>query len=92
MSTDPRFKCSQYKKCKLSDEFGTRQRAGSHGERGDLNICLSCATLNSANRKRKRLVSEPEPPVKRFAMPPAFSPGHPLRIGPDTNGGTGYQL
>jgi len=77
MSTDPRFKCSQCKKCKLSDEYGTCQREGSHGQKGDcLNICLSCTTVNSANRKQKRMESNPDHPVKRSATQPAFSPIH----------------
>jgi hypothetical protein len=75
MSTDPRFKCSQCKKYELSDGFGTRQKESSHGQKGDrLNICPSCTTTNSANRKRKRMESNPDRPVKRFATLPAFTP------------------
>jgi hypothetical protein len=75
MSTDPKFKCSQCKTHKVSNEFGTRQVCGLHAQKGDrLNICLACSTLNLANRKRKRLTSNPEPPVKRCAMPPTLLP------------------
>jgi hypothetical protein len=35
MSTDPRFKCSQCKQNKSSDQYGTCQKGGSHGQQGD---------------------------------------------------------
>jgi hypothetical protein len=58
MSTDPKFRCSQCKKYKLPDEYGTRQSGGSHGQKGSrLSVCLSCGAVNSANRKRRRIES-----------------------------------
>jgi len=74
MSTDPTFECSQCKNCRLSDEFGTRQREGRRGKKGDrLDICLSCTTANSTNRNRNRMESNSDRPVKLFATPTAFS-------------------
>jgi hypothetical protein len=34
MSTDPKFKCSQCKNHKVSNEFGTRQVCGLHAQKG----------------------------------------------------------
>ena len=71
MNTNPRFKCSQCKKYKLSDEYGTRQKGGSHGQEVvRLALCLSC---NGANRKRKRNKSGPDHPVKQFTTEPPTS-------------------
>jgi hypothetical protein len=75
MSANPSFKCERCNKFKLSDEFGTRQRAGSYGQKGDrLKRCLSCTTTDLANRKRKRMEDSIDPPSKRYAPPPAISP------------------
>jgi nitrate/TMAO reductase-like tetraheme cytochrome c subunit len=75
MSANPSFKCTQCHKFKLSDEFGTRQIASSHGQKGDrLKTCLSCTTVNSATRKRKRMEDSLNRPSKRCATPPAISP------------------
>ena len=75
MNTEPKFRCPTCEHDKTSNEFGTRQRGGVHGRKGDrLNVCLSCTTIIVANGKRKRLESGPVPPAKRFAVPPAISP------------------
>jgi len=75
MDTEPRFRCSTCKNHKTSNQFGTRQKRGAHGQVGDrLNVCLSCAASTPTNRKRKRLESNPVHPSKRFTVSPAISP------------------
>jgi len=75
MDTKPKFRCSTCRSQKPSNQFGTRQRGGVHGQPGGrLNVCLSCTATNFENRKRKRLESNSAPPAKRFAVPPAISP------------------
>jgi len=72
MSTEPMFKCSQFRSHKVSNQFETRRKDSIHGQKGDrLSLCLSCFTSNSANKRRKRIESKSEYLVKRFAMPPA---------------------
>ena len=74
MSTETVFKCSQCKKSKPVYDYGTRQKAGKHGQKGDrLTLCLSCSAANT-NRKRKRIDSIPDPPGKRLA--PQVLPPH----------------
>jgi hypothetical protein len=74
MTTHPSFKCNQCNKFKLSDEFGTCQRAGDHGQKGDrLKRCLSCTAVNLANRKRKCMEDSLDHPSKRYIAPPAIS-------------------
>ena len=48
MSTKPKFRCSQCKQYEPPDEYGTRQRGGSYGPKGD-RLTLSCSSVNSAN-------------------------------------------
>jgi hypothetical protein len=75
MNTDPSFKCTQCKKFKLSEEFGTRKIKGSCGQKGDrLKKCLSCTTINSSNRKRKHIEDDHDHTPKRFAPQPAIAP------------------
>lgn len=74
MSTETVFKCSQCKKYRPASDYGTRQKGGKHGQKGDrLTLCLSCSTVNT-NRKRKRIDSIPDPPGKRLA--PQILPPH----------------
>ena len=69
------FKCSQCKKTKPSTDYGTRKIGSAHGQKGDrLSLCLSCSAINTANNKRKRVNSNPEHPVKRFAAQSATPP------------------
>ena len=75
LRTDPMSKCSQCKKIKPLTEFGTRQIASKHGQKGDrLTLCIACSTTNTAKRKRKRVTSDPDHPAKWFAAQPPASP------------------
>jgi len=74
MSTNPMFKCRQCEASKPLEAFGTRQRASSHGRKGDRHDkCLSCLAVNTAYKKRRREESHDDRPVKRFATQPAVS-------------------
>jgi hypothetical protein len=75
MDTEPKFRCGTCKNHKMSNEFGTRQIGGVHGKIGDrLKVCLSCTAVIADCRKRKRVESNPLPPLKLVTMPPAISP------------------
>ena len=75
MSTEPRFRCSRCKKHKLEDEYGTRKKGGSHGQKGSrLAICMSCSTAEPASRKRKRVESNPDDPSYLLATYTPISP------------------
>lgn len=68
MSTEPNYRCSRCKKTKLANEYGTRKKGGSHGQKGTrLAICMACSTADPASRKRKRVESNPDDPSNWLA-------------------------